>query len=79
LPRDELSNSLLNNKQDLPNAISAAQMAEDRSLAFSPLATVRRWHIQSAYATTGEGRYEGLDWLCTNVNIKVCLLCFMSF
>ncbi|RCV39873.1 hypothetical protein SETIT_9G005300v2 [Setaria italica] len=81
LARDEL-NALLNeeelrdaallvfaNKQDLPNAMTAAEMAEELGLHRS-LGTRRRWHIQSARATSGEGLYEGLDWLCTNVNTK---------
>ncbi|TVU44225.1 hypothetical protein EJB05_03661 [Eragrostis curvula] len=81
--RDEL-NMLLNeeelrdaallvfaNKQDLPNALSAAEMAQELGLQ-----TIRhrRWYIQSGCATSGEGLYEGLDWLSRNVNNKVGVL-----
>ncbi|CAL4928486.1 unnamed protein product [Urochloa decumbens] len=82
LARDEL-NTLLNaeelrdaallvlaNKQDLPKAMSSAEMAQELGLHHRSLGN-RRWHIQSARATSGEGLYEGLDWLCTNVNIKL--------
>ncbi len=27
----------------------------------------RKWHVQSAIATQGEGLYEGLDWLATTL------------
>ena len=27
----------------------------------------RKWQVQSAVATKGEGLYEGLDWLVANV------------
>jgi len=57
--------------------MSAAEMTEELGLHES--LGNRRCHIQSACATSGEGLYEGLDWLCTNVDIRVCLLGFMSF
>ncbi|GJN22610.1 hypothetical protein PR202_gb10193 [Eleusine coracana subsp. coracana] len=78
--RDEL-NMLLNeeelrdaallvfaNKQDLPNAMSAAEMAEELGLQSI---RHRRWYIQSGSATSGVGLYEGLDWLSKNINKKV--------
>ncbi|KAL6638575.1 hypothetical protein ACP70R_023686 [Stipagrostis hirtigluma subsp. patula] len=58
------------NKQDLPNAMSAAEIAE--KLGLQSLCN-RRWHIQCGCATSGEGLYEGLDWLSTSINAKVCL------
>merc|ERR1712078_793895 len=30
----------------------------------------RNWYIQSTCATSGEGLYEGLDWLSTNLSKK---------
>jgi ADP-ribosylation factor protein 1 len=48
------------NKQDMPNAVPAAEMTEKlglRSLRH------RQWYIQACCATTGDGLYEGLDWL----------------
>ena len=48
------------NKQDLPKAMKPADVAE--RLGLSSLRT-RVWHIQGCCATTGDGLYEGLDWL----------------
>mmetsp|Transcript_50100 Transcript_50100/g.104279 ORF Transcript_50100/g.104279 Transcript_50100/m.104279 type:complete len:182 (-) Transcript_50100:180-725(-) len=48
------------NKQDLPNAMTAAEVTEKLELQNLQQ---RRWFIQSASATTGDGLYEGLDWL----------------
>merc|ERR1711964_397327 len=55
------------NKQDLPNAMPAAEVTEKLGLQ-----TVRnrQWFIQSACATTGEGLYEGLDWLYRTLGSK---------
>jgi len=48
------------NKQDLPNALNATALAERLNLGCG----VRRaWFIQACCATTGDGLYEGLDWL----------------
>jgi len=47
------------NKQDLPNAQPPEVIAKGLSLSRYP----NRWHIRAACATTGEGLYEGLDWL----------------
>lgn len=31
----------------------------------------RQWYIQATCATTGDGLYEGLDWLCSTLkNLK---------
>jgi len=48
------------NKQDLPNAMSAAEITD--KLQLHSLRN-RNWFIQSTCATTGDGLYEGLDWL----------------
>ncbi|KAF4721962.1 Arf GTPase arf3, partial [Perkinsus olseni] len=48
------------NKQDLPNAMSAAEVTD--KLGLHQLRH-RNWYIQSTCATTGDGLYEGLDWL----------------
>eukprot|EP00808_Paulinella_micropora_P021853 g78331.t1 len=63
-----LSDSLLNsvpllvlaNKQDLPKAAKVQDMAKELSL---PQIRGRHWHIQGTSAPTGDGLYEGLDWL----------------
>ncbi|XP_062213070.1 ADP-ribosylation factor 1-like [Phragmites australis] len=52
------------NKQDLPNAMSAAEMVEKLGLQSI---RHRRWYIQGGCATSGEGLCEGLDWLSTNI------------
>ena len=48
------------NKQDLPNAMSAQDLTE--KLQLQSLRN-RQWYIQSTCATTGDGLFEGLDWL----------------
>ncbi|XP_026455902.1 ADP-ribosylation factor 1-like [Papaver somniferum] len=55
------------NKQDLPNAMSVAEITDKLGLHSLRL---RRWYIQSACATSGEGLYEGLDWLSNNISTK---------
>merc|ERR1712146_118346 len=63
LAEDELREAtvlVFANKQDLPNAMSPAEITEKLGL---PELRNRKWYIQSACATQGEGLYEGLDWL----------------
>jgi len=48
------------NKQDLPNAMSPAEITD--KLGLNDL-RARTWFIQPACATQGDGLYEGLDWL----------------
>jgi len=52
---------VLANKQDLPNAMSSAEIADRLGLHMA--CRQRRWYIQATCATTGDGLYEGLDWL----------------
>ncbi|XP_057822238.1 ADP-ribosylation factor 1-like [Cryptomeria japonica] len=52
------------NKNDFPNAMSVLEITEE--LEMSSL-TQRHWHVQSSCATSGDGLYEGLDWLSNNV------------
>jgi len=47
------------NKQDLPGALSAAEITECLGLR----ALRRPWLVQACSATTGKGLYEGIDWL----------------
>lgn len=51
------------NKQDLPNAMSSREIAEKLGLA--ELGRGRQMHIQATCATSGEGLYEGLDWVAS--------------
>lgn len=48
------------NKQDLPQAMTASELTE--KLGLHALRR-QRWFIQTTCATTGDGLYEGLDWL----------------
>ncbi|KAI6175749.1 ADP-ribosylation factor 1 [Aphelenchoides bicaudatus] len=48
------------NKQDLPNAMNASEVTD--KLGLHSLRN-RNWYIQSSCATSGDGLYEGLDWL----------------
>jgi len=70
LDEDELSETALlvfANKQDLPNAMTAAEVTEELGLHN---VKNRQWFIQSACATTGDGLYEGLDWLSRTLSKK---------
>jgi signal recognition particle receptor subunit beta len=63
LQEDELRDAVLlvfANKQDLPNAMSAAEITD--KLGLNQLRG-RTWYIQATCATQGNGLYEGLDWL----------------
>lgn len=51
---------VLANKQDLQNAMSISEITDKLNLHSL---RNRKWHIQSCCATTGDGLYEGLDWL----------------
>merc|ERR1711920_999442 len=70
LMEDELRDAVLfvfANKQDLPNAMSAAEITD--KLGLNSLRQ-RHWYIQSTCATSGLGLYEGLDWLSSNIANK---------
>ncbi|KAK4050189.1 hypothetical protein OIO90_005171 [Microbotryomycetes sp. JL221] len=63
LNEDELRDALLlvfANKQDLPNAMNAAEITD--KLGLHSLRQ-RTWYIQSTCATSGDGLYEGLEWV----------------
>lgn len=63
LSEHELSNAVIlvfANKQDLPKALKPMEVAEGLKL---PGLRGRIWHIQGCCATSGDGLYEGLDWL----------------
>jgi len=68
LIEDEMRDAVLlvfANKQDLPNAMPAAEVTE--KLGLNSMRN-RQWFIQSTCATTGDGLYEGLDWLARTVS-----------
>ena len=71
LNEDELRNAILlvfANKQDLPNAMQAAEITD--KLGLQNLRQ-REWYIQATCATTGDGLYEGLEWLSNTLKKKV--------
>jgi len=70
LNEDEMKDAALlvfANKQDLPNAMPAAEVTEKLGLHNM---RNRQWFIQSACATTGDGLYEGLDWMSRTLSAK---------
>ncbi|CAH1378074.1 hypothetical protein MTP99_019451 [Tenebrio molitor] len=70
LMEDELRDAVLlvfANKQDLPNAMTAAELTDKLNL--NQLHN-RRWYIQATCATQGDGLYEGLDWLSNELANK---------
>ena len=67
LNEDELRDALLlvfANKQDLPNAMSAAEITD--KLGLQSIRN-RDWYIQATCAQSGDGLYEGLEWLSQNL------------
>jgi len=70
LNEDELREAVLlvfANKQDLPNAMSVAEVTD--KLGLHSL-RYRKWYIQATCATSGDGLYEGLDWLSNQLSNK---------
>jgi ADP-ribosylation factor 1/2 len=54
------------NKQDLPNAMSTQEISK-----FLCLSNLKRiWFIQETVAISGDGLYEGLDWLSNQLMKK---------
>jgi len=53
---------ILANKQDLPTALTPEKIAEKLDLK-----SIKsdRWHLQGCCATSGDGLYEGLEWLAS--------------
>uniref|UniRef100_A0A8D1CVJ7 ARF GTPase 3 n=1 Tax=Sus scrofa TaxID=9823 RepID=A0A8D1CVJ7_PIG len=75
LAEDELRDAVLlvfANKQDLPNAMNAAEITD--KLGLHSLRH-RNWYIQATCATSGDGLYEGLDWLANQLKNKNGAMC----
>jgi len=53
------------NKQDLTGAYTTGELSEILGLH---ALRERHWNIQAACATSGDGLYEGLDWLAAKIN-----------
>ena len=67
LSEDELRDAVLlvfANKQDLPQAMSVAEVTD--KLGLHNIRN-RKWYMQATCATSGDGLYEGLDWLANNL------------
>lgn len=63
LGEDEMRDAVLlvfANKQDLPHAMRGDEITEHLGLG---VLHGRKWFIQPTCATTGDGLYEGLDWV----------------
>merc|ERR1712187_307843 len=70
LSEDEMRDAallVLANKQDLPNAMRTSEVVE--KLGLNDLRT-RQWFVQSACATSGDGLFEGLDWLSRTLSSR---------
>ncbi|KAL0092378.1 ADP-ribosylation factor family-domain-containing protein [Phycomyces blakesleeanus] len=52
------------NKQDVKGALSASQISE--ALGLTHLKD-RQWHIQACSALSGDGLFEGLDWVVLQI------------
>jgi len=68
LQEDELRDAVVlvfANKQDLPNAMPVAELTTKLDLNNQRR---NKWYVQSTCATTGDGLYEGLDWLSTSIS-----------
>ena len=55
------------NKQDLPNAMSCQEIADQMNLK----AITHPWLIAGSSATSGDGLYEALDWLSHTIDKKM--------
>merc|ERR1712003_540171 len=70
LNEDEMRDAVLlvlANKQDLPNSMTASEITEKLGLHNM---RHRQWFIQSTCATSGDGLYEGLDWMSRALSQK---------
>ncbi|GAX81634.1 hypothetical protein CEUSTIGMA_g9062.t1 [Chlamydomonas eustigma] len=70
LDEEELKDAVIlvyANKQDLPNALSEAQIAE--AMGLHDIKT-RPWAIFKTSAIKGDGLFEGLDWLVNTLKTR---------
>jgi ADP-ribosylation factor protein 1 len=67
LQEDELKGTVLlvlANKQDMPRANSVGSIVSKLELHS---VVDRKWYVQATCATSGDGIYEGFDWLAKNL------------
>lgn len=55
------------NKQDIKNSMSSAEISQQLNLTSIK---DHAWHIQACCALTGEGLYQGLEWIVSNIKKK---------
>ncbi|KAF2892608.1 hypothetical protein ILUMI_13566 [Ignelater luminosus] len=55
------------NKQDLPEALTASDLAQALGL---PTIKDRAWQIQACTASQGSGVREGMEWVCKSIKKK---------
>ncbi|XP_019180141.1 PREDICTED: ADP-ribosylation factor-like protein 5 isoform X2 [Ipomoea nil] len=70
LPHEDLQNAVVlvyANKQDLKEAMTPAEITDAISLH-----SIKNhdWHIQASCALTGDGLYDGLEWIAQRVTGK---------
>jgi ADP-ribosylation factor protein 1 len=59
---------VLCNKQDLPQRLVPSQVLDVLNLKGDPeLTRGRMWYVQGCCAHSGEGLFEGLDWMCSHL------------
>ena len=59
---------ILANKQDLPNAMSVAEISDKMG---TQSLRQRRWFVQPSCAASGEGLFEGLDWIAGSISASL--------
>eukprot|EP00091_Calanus_sinicus_P000832 TRINITY_DN1077_c0_g1_i3.p1 TRINITY_DN1077_c0_g1~~TRINITY_DN1077_c0_g1_i3.p1 ORF type:complete len:117 (-),score=41.88 TRINITY_DN1077_c0_g1_i3:224-574(-) len=70
LESDELNKAsvlVFANKQDVEGCMSAAEIS--RQLNLQNLRK-HKWQIQSCCGLTGEGLYQGLEWIASNIKTR---------
>ena len=70
LAEDELREAVVlvfANKQDLPQAMSTAEVTDKLGLANM---RARDWFIQATCAVTGDGIVDGLEWMANTLKKK---------
>ncbi|KAF4042436.1 ADP-ribosylation factor family [Phytophthora infestans] len=61
------------NKQDLPGALSSAEIVNVLGLRSAQFST-RHWSIIACSAVTGDGLVDGIDWLVGDVASRIFLM-----
>lgn len=61
------------NKQDLPGALGASEIAEVLGLGSKQFAN-RHWSIIDCSAVTGEGLVDGVDWTVNDIGARIFMM-----